>query len=82
MSADKTGGPAFPVCYQHENLETGEMEVTAAFHGMTLRDWFAGQALNQMLRWEFAEGQEYQDLAEQAYMAAAAMLAEREKGQP
>lgn len=37
------GGPAFPVCYQHENLETGEKEVTAAFHGMSLRDWFAGQ---------------------------------------
>ena len=45
--------------------------------GMTLRDWFAGQAMQGMLAdgsaWETAK------LARDAYKAADAMLAERER---
>jgi hypothetical protein len=47
-----------------------------AYDGMTLRDWFAGQALIGLLgegRW--AE----KILAEHAYRTADAMLAERER---
>jgi hypothetical protein len=43
--SDKTGGPAFPVetVYHHN----GQIEYGTP--GMTLRDWFAGQALNGWL---------------------------------
>lgn len=41
-----TGGPAYPVRHAEENVHTGQV----TFHqyaapGMTLRDYFAGQAL-------------------------------------
>lgn len=49
MSTINDGGPAFPVCYQHNDVETGEIEVSAANWGMSLRDWFAGQALAGIL---------------------------------
>jgi hypothetical protein len=74
------GGPAFPVCYQHENLETGEKEVTAAFHGITMRDWFAGQALANRNIEDHCGPNWAIRVAEQAYRIADAMLAEREKG--
>ena len=71
------GGPAFPVCYQHENLETGEKEVTAAFHGMSLRDWFLGNALSGLL----ASGRLVSDeLMRDASTVADLAIAAREKG--
>jgi hypothetical protein len=64
MSKD-SGEPAFPV-----STVDGFTQ-----HGMTLRDWFAGQALvgivNRSIRTEQA--------AESAYRYADAMLAERQK---
>lgn len=44
MSADKTndGGPAFPVTFEHS-------EATSEKPGMSLRDYFAGQALAGLL---------------------------------
>jgi len=40
--------PAFPVCYQHKG-EDGELESTCEHWGITMRDWFAGQALVGLL---------------------------------
>ena len=61
------GGPAFPV---------GDHKETAPTYGMTLRDWFAGQAMKSLIRdtdWEQSE------LVMNAYLIADAMLAERAK---
>ncbi len=46
--------------------------------GMTLRDWFAGQALAGMMACPTISG-DYLLLAEHSYAAADAMLAERAK---
>lgn len=61
------GGPAFPVPASHENY---------APTGMSLRDWFAGQALAGL----FADGREGTPLeyAQDAYTWADAMLKARE----
>lgn len=69
------GGPAFPAEYVWNSVAMKFQPSGPT--GMSLRDWFAGQALNQMLRWEFAEGSDYDALADEAYKAADAMLAAR-----
>lgn len=68
-----TGGPAFPGPYANEN---GGIEVLWKQQGMTLRDWFAGKAMQAILNdaeifWEGA--------APLAYQYADAMLKERSK---
>jgi hypothetical protein len=63
MNNDKTGGAAFPL-----ESDYGSQK------GMTLRDYFAGQALVAFL------GHDPNWNAEMAYRAADAMIAEREKG--
>jgi hypothetical protein len=69
-----TGGPAF--------ADPARARSSHHSHkGMTLRDWFAGQAVHGLL--EQAHVFEIQDdwwIAERAYRIADAMLAEREKG--
>lgn len=49
--------------------------------GMTLRDWFAGQALagSDWSAWEPRPGLS-QDIADKCYAKADAMIAERKKG--
>lgn len=71
----KTGGPAFPFNYVDADGLTQE-----AHPGMTLRDWFAGQALAGYMghRWNRTE-KLADDAAEEAYRLADAMLREREK---
>lgn len=67
--ADNDGGPAFP------RIDTA---VSAPQSGMTLRDWFAGQALialTQTLLDEFM-------VAHDAYRLADAMLKERDEPRP
>jgi hypothetical protein len=62
----RTGGAAFP---GKANLEDG----------MTLRDWFAGQALAGLLSIsEVYDAQEFEDIAAQAYLQADAMIDARE----
>lgn len=86
--AIETGGPAFPVfvpadggCGPHVN------------EGMSLRDWFAGQALiglfareaNPMFGThteEFKTGQHEYPMAEAAYRLADAMIATRNQEPP
>jgi hypothetical protein len=67
----KNGGPAYPTYYHP--TEGFDRE------GMTLRDWFAGQALGAMLTNEIAGAAEKSYVAEQAYYYADAMLEQREK---
>ena len=71
MSAKDDGGPAFPVPeneYQHYQP------------GMTMRDWFAGQALAGLHEaYDMNAPVEFKTLAVWAYSQADIMLAERAK---
>lgn len=66
MSAHDDGGPAFPV--------PGD-------DGMTLRDWFAGQALaeayREMIQSDYHESTHIRGAARRAYAIADAMIAAR-----
>lgn len=71
------GGPAFP----HEDYQTGDAR---GQRGMSLRDWFAGQALTVAFREIRDRHGGFNELAakwaaEDAYLAADAMLAARSK---
>ena len=66
MSARDTGGPAFP-----NNLPGFSHD------GMTLRDWFAGKALQGA--WANGVNWTSEDFARNCYAQADAMLAERAK---
>jgi hypothetical protein len=76
MSETNDGGPAFPL-----NSPSGSPEYMPARDGMSLRDWFAGQALAGLL----ANGNDWpthgqvQDAAASAYALADAMLRARER---
>lgn len=73
----ETGGPAFPT----EAVQIGELGLSRE-DGMTLRDWFAGQALIGMLsnpNIETHPDAGAYGLAKFSYFQADAMLAERSK---
>jgi hypothetical protein len=72
MSAPENGGPAFPTA---PNTQPG----VYVHHGMTLRDWFAGQALATMkLNNSWSDNPLYwEGVARSAYVAADTMLAVR-----
>ena len=67
--SDNTGGPAYPPHHDPKRHPSG----------MTLRDWFAGQAL-AMVMWRFERDCDPapDDIATQAYFIADAMLSERQ----
>jgi hypothetical protein len=76
MSNKKTGGPAFPFPSDCSAGEPGEL-------GMTLRDYFAAKAMQQVMAANPVTGQyphisDFGDVAESAYAMADAMLAARE----
>lgn len=68
------GGPAFPV----QALAAPGSEVA---WGMSLRDWFAGQALAWCLSEFSGNAEDMKQPAEAAYQIADAMLRARERGQ-
>lgn len=73
-----TSGPAFPA-YMKESAAFGQ---DFCQEGMTLRDWFAGQALVGMLASAPVADRskpKHRGWAENAYLFADAMLAERSK---
>ena len=70
MNDKPTGGPAFP--------RAGD-DQTFAEQGMTLRDWFAGQALSGMTANSAVAPASSEDWAHGAYELADAMIAERAK---
>lgn len=73
-SFDKVGGPDFPSEWA---MISGGVR---SCPGMTLRDWFAGQALVGLLASDPGSTTWEVD-AENAYLAADAMLAARSKGE-
>ena len=73
MSEIKDGGPAFPRVPFDVNDYTGD-----GSPGMTLRDWFAGQALAFLS--DPASSGETNYTARYAYAIADAMIAAREVG--
>lgn len=71
------GGPAFPLA--GSETENGDIQNYPEF-GMSLRDWFAGQALaGQALKRADEWWADYELAAKRCYKIADAMLAEREK---
>jgi len=77
MSKINDGGPAFPL--EHDGMR-GVSIVRVYDPGMTLRDWFAGQALRA--RWSDGSPMSAEDAAQFAYQLADAMLAAREGETP
>lgn len=71
MSDVKDGGPAFPV----ESYDAAA-DMDTVKHGMSLRDWFAGQVLASAAALPFGEA-DYKFRAKVAYAQADAMLAAR-----
>ena len=72
--SDKTGGPAFPL----------KEPMTSDNIGMTMRDYFAAKALNEILHVNYKIEYDNFDaalraMARESYQIADAMLAERDK---
>jgi hypothetical protein len=75
MKTINDGGPAFPCeSYGHRNGK----ETTVPAQGMTLRDYFAGQALAGMFADRERLSTNAQHFSHDAYLFADAMLAARE----
>lgn len=69
---ENTGGPAFPYPSYDEGRQVDQ------YPGMSLRDWFAGQALAGMLA-DSKVSDTVENLADLVYAMADAMLKERAK---
>lgn len=84
-----TGGPAFPAMVADSygygvgffvgKDPDGSRQFIETFSGMTLRDWFAGQALITLSEQVLVGDESPESLAKCAYALADAMLAERSK---
>lgn len=72
MSEKKDGGPAFP----HTPNVTPDGYTIHSHAGMSLRDWFAGQAIASLL---LNECMSLDTAAAMAYNIANQMIAEKEK---
>jgi len=70
------GGPAFP-----SEGRIGDVPYVMTNTGMSLRDWFAGQALVGLMSNPAGTNHLYQELCKYAYGTADAMLAERQRPQ-
>jgi hypothetical protein len=74
MTTRNDGGPAFPsVLYSHERAENWSTD------GMSLRDWFAGQALAGLISRAIGVSEITNKTIEAAWDTADAMIAERSK---
>ncbi len=74
MSAIKDGGPAFP---QNPEARCSTQYVRDHDEGMTLRDWFAGQALVGLLAGQL-KTDEVKVIVDDAFIVADEMLKARE----
>lgn len=81
MNDFNDGGPVYPVAEDHQTA--GELPWAA---GISLRDWFAGQALSAAQQQAFENGlslgsnEGMRAIADVCYGIADAMLAERGQG--
>lgn len=92
MKEREDGGPAFPAKADVDPRGMGQSFVVSARGGMSLRDWFAGQALmsgaGPDARYSAERADSHGDskwhdlVASSAYAFADAMLAARKKAQP
>ena len=79
MTTKDNGGPAFP----SDMLIGHAVTASKPFSGMTLRDWFAGQALAGLAGRNFSDGSDFMHregpeiAAEWAYSFADAMIEAR-----
>lgn len=83
MSEFNDGGPAFPVREADRfNPDNNETHTIEQHWGMSLRDYFAGQALAGMLSRQTTvdEWPTFTEFAKDAYRYANAMLKAREGG--
>ncbi|MFJ4113773.1 hypothetical protein [Pseudomonas sp. NPDC089758] len=79
MSKD-TGGPAFPVSYDHDTFQPSHVdEAKQLMSGMTLRDYFAAKALQGLCADPNTADAKRADLVAECYELADAMLAARVK---
>jgi len=69
--------PAFPTGI----ITDGKGVIIGGSNGMTLRDYFAATALTALISRADYERNSYQDIAEMAFIAADAMLVERDKNE-
>ncbi len=74
----REGGAAFPLTTPLFDAH-GTILHHDVYHGMTLRDWFAGMAMSQLAARFGAE--DYDDIAGKAYQLADAMLKRRAEDQ-
>lgn len=72
MSEQQDGGPAFPLAFSHQDLHGGSY--TKFWNGMSLRDWFAGQAL--VLTTYSCDADASEDCAAEAHAKAAYRIAD------
>lgn len=83
MAGTNDGGPAFPSPGKDFTVPGGPVDGEFSAPGMTLRDYFAGQALAGILGAEHDNREYgvagYSDIAEQSYSLADAMIAARSK---
>lgn len=78
MSAPQDGGPAFPVpgCTEHIDHTSIQHE---PYPGMTLRDWFAGQAIAGICAHPDTWGCDITEIPAMAYKVADSALAASSK---
>lgn len=78
MSTKNNGGPAFPRPVSRKNPIDPSTEQPAQ-EGMTLRDWFAGMAMQGICANPENDGMNTGDAVLRAYQAADAMIDQRDK---
>lgn len=80
MNQQKDGGPAFPQIDTRTAGENGDYrQETYSYGGMTLRQWYAGQALIGLAasnNGHWFGAQDTPEMARRAFAAADAMLAQ------
>jgi hypothetical protein len=83
MTTKNDGGPAFPL-----NMEPCRAQHYDAqgyqVHGMSLRQWYAGQAMSGLVAARLSNGGEvwWKDITAEAFEIADAMIAESERNNP
>lgn len=76
------GGPAFPVTCSNDGIPLAISYPSEQVSGMTLRDWFAGQALaGYLASWNDGAYSNSHHAAKAAYAYADAMVAARKGGE-